>query len=47
MNTYIDRYTQKEGHLVVFDRRGSITWDEKIFRKQKMYNNKTITIWGM
>ena len=24
-----------------------VTWDEKIFRKQKMVNNKTITIWGM
>jgi hypothetical protein len=47
VDEYFDRCSQKQGHLVIFDRRESITWDEKIFRKQKMYNNKTITVWGM
>jgi hypothetical protein len=47
VDEYLDRCSQKQGHLVIFDRRASITWDKKIFRKQKMYNNKTITVWGM
>jgi len=47
IDEYIDRCAQNEGHLVIFDRRESVSWDEKIFCKQKKYNNKTITIWGM
>ncbi|ETR69564.1 MAG: hypothetical protein OMM_03857 [Candidatus Magnetoglobus multicellularis str. Araruama] len=47
IDEYLDRCAQKQGHLVIFDRRVSITWDEKIFCQQKMVNNKTITVWGM
>ena len=47
IDEYLDQCAQNEGHLVIFDRRVAVTWDEKIFRKQKMYNNKAITIWGM
>ncbi|ETR69837.1 MAG: hypothetical protein OMM_03664 [Candidatus Magnetoglobus multicellularis str. Araruama] len=47
IDKYLDRCAQKQGHLVIFDRRESITWDEKIFCQQKMVNNKTITVWGM
>ena len=47
IDEYLDRCAQKQGHLVIFDRRVSITWDEKIFCQQKMVNDKTITVWGM
>ena len=45
IDAYLDRFAQNEGHLVIFDRREAKTWEEKIFCQQKVYNNKTITVW--
>jgi hypothetical protein len=47
IDKYLDRCAQKQGHLVIFDRRVSMSWDEKIFRRQELVNNKGITVWGM
>ena len=47
IDKYLDRCAQKQGHLVIFDRRVSMSWDEKIFRRQELVNNKCITVWGM
>ncbi|MBF0259813.1 MAG: hypothetical protein HQK62_13445, partial [Desulfamplus sp.] len=44
---YMDRCGCNEGHLIIFDRSMSKTWDEKIFSKQELYKDKTITVWGM
>ncbi|MBF0211772.1 MAG: AAA-like domain-containing protein [Desulfamplus sp.] len=44
---YMDRCGQNQGHLVIFDREKSKTWDEKIFCKTESYKDKKITIWGM
>ncbi|MBF0211574.1 MAG: ATP-binding protein [Desulfamplus sp.] len=44
---YMDRCGQNQGHLVIFDRSGSKTWDEKIFFKEEIYKDKKITVWGM
>lgn len=44
---YMDMSHATEGHLVIFDRRPGRTWDEKIYQKEEVVNNKTITVWGL
>ena len=44
---YMDRCGCNDGHLIIFDRSESKTWEEKIFCRKEMYKNKVITIWGM
>ncbi len=44
---YMDKCGTDEGHLVIFDRRENISWDEKIFEREEEYMGKKIKIWGM
>jgi hypothetical protein len=44
---YMDKCGTDEGHLVIFDRRENVSWDEKIFEREEEYNGKKIKIWGM
>jgi len=44
---YMDKCGATEGHLVIFDRRKSVSWEEKIFHKELAHDSKTIMIWGM
>jgi hypothetical protein len=44
---YMDRCGSQEGHLVVFDRREDISWEEKIFCREKEYQGQKIAVWGM
>jgi hypothetical protein len=44
---YMDIYGCKEGWMVVFDRRTTVNWDDKIFIKKEIVNDKTITIVGL
>ena len=44
---YMDKSNAREGHLVIFDRREGISWEEKIFQQEKQIGAKTIKIWGM
>ena len=44
---YMDKCGSQEGNLVVFDRRESLSWDEKIFSEQRKFKGKNITVWGM
>ncbi len=44
---YMDKIGIADGHLVIFDRREDINWDEKIFREEREYEGKQITVWGM
>jgi hypothetical protein len=44
---YMDKCGATEGHLVIFDRRKSVSWDEKIFHKVFVHEGKTIMVWGM
>jgi len=44
---YMDRCGCNDGHLIIFDREESKTWDEKISCKTENYKDKTITVWGM
>jgi hypothetical protein len=44
---YMDRYAADEGHLVIFDRDQTRSWDEKIFRRAECYQGRAIQVWGM
>lgn len=44
---YADRCGAEEAHLVIFDRRPGIPWEEKIFCRQETYRHRPITVWGM
>ena len=44
---YMDSTGCNIGHLLVFDRSDDKSWEEKIFRKEKDYNDKQLVIWGM
>ena len=36
-----------EGHLIIFDRDSSKSWDERIWHESKEYQGRTIVVWGM
>ncbi|MBF0257492.1 MAG: ATP-binding protein [Desulfamplus sp.] len=44
---YMDRCGCNEGHLIIFDRSVSRSWEDKIFCRQELYKNKTVMVWGM
>ena len=45
---YMDRCGAESGHLVVFDRSPSRTWEEKIFRRgESARGDAPVTVWGM
>jgi hypothetical protein len=44
---YIDIHDCTEGWLLVFDRRTTVKWDDKIYMKKETINGKTVTIVGL
>ena len=36
-----------EGHLIIFDRSGEFSWDERIWHRQADYRGHPIMVWGM
>ena len=45
---YLHRVTAGEGHLIIFDRRPDVPWEDKISRHTASSPNGTeITVWGM
>ena len=36
-----------EGHLIVFNRDGQLSWDERIWQRPMEYQGRTIMVWGM
>jgi len=46
---YISRAASelKEGHIIIFDRDSSKSWDEKIFFRQHIFNGRTYSVWGV
>ena len=45
---YMDRCGAESGHLVVFDRSETRTWEEKIFRRRESARGAApVTVWGM
>ncbi len=46
LSEYMDGFGEKTGWLIIFDRRMTTTWNEKIYWKTKKYNNKIINVVG-
>ena len=44
---YMDRCGAEGGHLIVFDRLETRTWEEKIFRRAPSGGRAPVTVWGM
>ena len=44
---YMERAGSDEGHLVIFDRTGGATWDERIYCREERAGGQRITVWGM
>ena len=44
---YMDRCGSAEGHLVIFDRTESKSWEEKIYRRDETGGGAPVTVWGM
>ena len=36
-----------EGHLIIFDRSGEKSWEERIWHERREYNGHPIMVWGM
>ena len=45
--SYMDRCGAEAGHLIVFDRSASRTWEEKLFRRAPAGDGTPVTVWGM
>ena len=44
---YMDACGAADGHLIIFNRRPDVAWDEKIFRRPEQFDGHPITVWGM
>jgi Holliday junction resolvase len=44
---YMDVFGCNEGWLVIFDRRKTVKWADKLYIKKELVNGKTITIVGV
>lgn len=44
---YADRGAATKTHLVIFDRTPGRPWEEKICRREKTFQGRPITVWGM
>ncbi|MEB4589834.1 AAA family ATPase [Candidatus Thiothrix sp. Deng01] len=44
---YADQCGADEAHLIVFDRRSGIAWDDKIRQQQENHQGRAIGVWGM
>jgi len=44
---YADRCDATESHIIIFDRCGKSSWQQKVFRDTDIFNGRTIQIWGV
>ena len=44
---YMDKCGADEGHLIIFDQRSDVVWEDKIFVEAAEYEGKEIGVWGM
>jgi hypothetical protein len=44
---YMDLHCCNEGWMVVFDRRPSVGWEEKLYMRRETVNGKTVTVVGV
>ena len=44
---YMDRCGAEAGHLVIFDLRPGLSWEERLYRKGPESDGRPITVWGI
>jgi hypothetical protein len=44
---YAARCKADEAHLLIFDRRPSVSWEDKIWRDTAHQDHRTVTLWGL
>jgi len=44
---YMDHCGADDGHLVIFDRRPGISWEERIYQEHAEFHGAVIDVWGM
>ncbi|HLP44640.1 MAG TPA: ATP-binding protein, partial [Candidatus Kapabacteria bacterium] len=44
---YMDKCGTREGYLLIFNRTSRVSWEEKIFKKEKTFKDVSITVYGM
>ena len=44
---YADKSGAAEAHLICFNRDSQVSWDDKIFERVELYQERTIYLWGM
>lgn len=44
---YMDRCGAEAGHLVIFDLRPGLSWEERLFRKDPKPGEGPVTVWGL
>ena len=44
---YMDKCGTREGYLLIFNRTSGVSWEEKIFMKEKTFKDVSITVYGM
>ena len=44
---YIDRCGAEAGHLVIFDLRPGVSWEERLFQKDPEPGESPVTVWGL
>ena len=45
--TYMDRVGVESGHLVIFDLRPDLSWEQRLYRKDPELGERPITVWGI
>ena len=43
---YVDQCGAEAGHLLVFDRRKNVPWEEKLYRREEKVGSQVIGVWG-
>ena len=43
---YTQRVGADEAHLLIFDRRPDVPWDQKIWQRPERFGNLAIGVWG-
>ena len=41
---YVDRSGGKSGHLAIFDQRPAKSWEERVFRREEIIGETTVTV---
>ena len=44
---YMDRCGAESGHLVIFDLRPGVSWEERLFQKDPKPGENPVTVWGL